>query len=46
MPVTTNSTDWNITTDIYGIVDSVNNIKKRYIDDEDETTLALGILGF
>lgn len=46
MPVTTNSTDWNITTDIYGIVDSVNNIKKRYIDDEDETTLALGIFGF
>ena len=27
MPVTTNSTDWNISTDIYGIVDSVNNIK-------------------
>ena len=29
MPVTTNSTDWNITKDIYGIVDYVNNIKKR-----------------
>lgn len=40
------STDWKITTDIYDIVDSIEGIKKRYIDDEDETTLALGIYGF
>lgn len=40
------STEWNITTDIYDIVDSIEGIKKRYIDDEDETTLALGIYGF
>lgn len=40
------TTNWNTTTDIYDIVDSVNEIKKRYIEDEDETTLALGIYGF
>lgn len=42
-----NNTDtWNINTDIYDIVDSVNELKKRYIKDEDETTLSLGIFGF
>lgn len=41
-----NKTDWNISTDIYSIVDSVDKLKQRYIDDEDETTLALGIFGF
>ena len=41
-----NNTEWNINTDIYNIVDSVNKVKQRYIDDEDETTLALGIFGF
>ena len=40
------STDWNISTDIYDIVNSVNNVKKRYLPDEDETTLALGVFGF
>lgn len=40
------STEWNISTDIYNIVDSVNQLKKRYIEDEDETTLALGVYGF
>lgn len=42
----TNPTDWNISTDIYGIVESISKVKQRYIDDEDETTLALGIFGF
>lgn len=36
---------WDISTDIYKIVNSVDNLKKRYID-EDETTLALGLPGF
>lgn len=43
---TTSSSQWNITTDIYDIVDSVNNLKANIIEDEDETTLALGIFGF
>lgn len=38
--------DWNINTDIYDIVKSIDKVKQRYIDDEDETTLALGIFGF
>ena len=42
----TSSTDWNISSDIYDIVESVNKLKKKYIEDEDETTLALGIFGF
>ena len=41
-----NSTEWNINTDIYDIVNSLNEVKKRYIDDETETTLALGIYGY
>ena len=41
----TNS-EWNISTDIYNIVQSVDNLKKRYINDEDETTLSLGIFGY
>lgn len=40
------SSEWNITSDVYGIVESVDNLKKRYIEDENETTLALGIFGF
>ena len=40
------NTDWNINTDIYGIVESIQNVEKRYIEDENETTLALGIFGF
>ena len=43
---TNSNTDWTISTDIYKIVESVDNLKKRYIADEDETTLALGIFGF
>lgn len=42
----TKSTDWSISNDIYDIVSSVDNLKKRYVEDEDETTLALGIFGF
>lgn len=41
-----NKTDWNISNDIYDIVESVNNIQKRYIEDESEATLALGLYGF
>lgn len=39
-------TDWNISNDIYDIVESVNNLQKRYIEDENEATLALGLYGF
>lgn len=38
--------EWNITSDIYNIVETVDNLKKRYVEDENETTLALGIFGF
>lgn len=40
------STDWNINSDIYDILSSVNNLKKSYVEDEDENTLATGIFGF
>ena len=40
------ATDWNINSDIYDIVDSVKAVQKRYIEDEDETTLSLGVFGF
>lgn len=40
------TSEWNISTDIYGIVDQVDSLKARFIDDEDETTLALGVFGF
>src|SRR5574344_1298670 len=43
---TTTNTDWSITTDIYGIVSDIDNLKKKYISDETETTLSLGIFGF
>lgn len=35
-----------LTTDIYDLVDSVQDIENRYIDDEDPETLALGIFGY
>lgn len=41
-----NTNTWNINTDVYDIVDSINNLKKTYIEDEDETTLSLGVFGF
>lgn len=37
---------WNITSDIYDIVDAVTQVKKNYIIDQDEDTLALGIFGY
>ena len=40
------NSDWNPNTDIYDIAKSINSVKKRYIDDEDEATLSLGIYGF
>lgn len=40
------TTDWNISTDIYEIVDSLKNLQQNLIEDEDETTLALGIYGY
>ena len=40
------STDWNISNDIYDIVDTIDTLKSNYIEDENETTLALGIFGF
>jgi hypothetical protein len=40
------NTTWNIDTDIYNIVESVKDVQKRYIEDENETTLSLGIFGF
>ena len=48
MPTTnnTNPTDWTLNTDVYDILDGVNEIKKHYMEDENETTLSLGIFGF
>ena len=40
------NTDWRITTDIYDIVSMVDQTKARFIEDENETTLATGIFGF
>lgn len=41
-----NKNDWKISTDIYEIVETLDSLKQRFIPDEDETTLALGIFGF
>lgn len=38
--------EFSPTTDIYDISDQVKEIMKTYIDDENESTLALGIFGF
>ena len=46
MSSTPDTSQWNISTDIYSIVDSVNKLKARFVEDENETTLALGIFGF
>lgn len=40
------STDWTINSDIYDIMGSIKKLQQRYIEDEDETTLSLGIFGF
>ena len=42
----TTQSEWNISTDIYSIVDTVDKLKAKYVEDENETTLALGIFGF
>lgn len=38
--------DWKISTDVYEIVNSLNELKKRYIEDQSSETLAAGIFGF
>ena len=43
---TTPSSEWDFSTDIYDIRESIDALKAKYIEDEDETTLALGIFGF
>ena len=40
------TSDWLPSVDIYNVVESVENLKKKFIEDEDETTLAAGIFGF
>lgn len=40
------ATEWSINTDIYDIISSIKNVQQRYIEDEDETTLSLGVFGF
>ena len=35
-----------LNTDIYDLVDSVQDIEQRYIDEEDPETLSLGIFGY
>ena len=40
------TSEWAISTDIYSIVDSLNKLKARYVDDPEESTLSLGIFGF
>lgn len=40
------SSEWSLSTDIYSIRETVDEIKAKYVSDEDETTLALGIFGF
>ena len=38
--------EWKINSDIYDILNSVKGVQQRYIEDEDETTLSLGVFGF
>lgn len=40
------ATEWSMNSDIYDILASIKNVQKRYIEDEDETTLSLGVFGF
>ena len=44
--MSTKSSDFSPSTDIYSIVEQIDSIKKRYIEDENETTLAIGMFGF
>ena len=43
---TNDTTNWSFNSDIYDITDTVTDIKKRYIEDENEDTLNFGIFGF
>lgn len=43
---TTTADDWKISTDVYEIVNTLNDLKKRYIEDQSSDTLAAGIFGF
>lgn len=40
------NTEWGLSTDIYGIRQMVEDVKKRFVDDVDEETLSIGIFGF
>lgn len=40
------TTEWNINSDIYDIMENIKSLQKRYIEDEEETTLSLGVFGF
>lgn len=40
------ASEWQIDTDIYNTVEQLDNLKSRFIDDQEETTLALGMFGF
>lgn len=42
----TDTTNWTLNTDIYDITDTLLEVKKRYIEDESESTLNVGIFGY
>lgn len=44
--MSTNNSTWDISTDIYKISETTNNLKNRYIEDQDAETLAIGIFGY
>lgn len=35
-----------LSSDVYSVVDAVNNLKSQYVDSEDDQTLAMGIFGY
>lgn len=43
---TSTPNEWSVSSDIYDIVSSLENLKTNYIQDQDETTLAMGLFGF
>jgi len=44
--INNNDTPWSFNTDIYSIEETLVNVRNRYIEDENEDTLNLGIFGF
>lgn len=46
MSANNTTSEWNISTDIYNIRQTIDSIKSKYVPEEDETTLALGVYGF